>query len=400
MTAMHIGINALALRSGEYSGVHVAARGAINAVVGHAAPDDRFTLYVQRKLPRNLPQPGETVRHVPPFWPVGWRAGRITWEQFRLPARVFADHVDLLWCPAYVMPRTCLKPVVLSVHDLFALRQPEVCTRANRSHFVRMLPKSLARARCIVVPSDWVRQELVAYARTLRDEEQPPVDLGDVEERTRVIPWGVDERFAPVQDPAQRETVALRYGLPPRFVLYVGRVEPKKNVRRAVEAYFAAVMSKGLPHRLVLLGPRGWGEEKQVARLIRNLGLEQKAVCLGFVPDEDLPAIYSLADCLLFPSIAEGFGLPVLEAMACGTPVVASGIPPLAALTDGVAQLAPPEDLPGLRAALEAVLANPARARELADKGRMRARAFTWQAYGKAMVALFQGVILEDRANR
>jgi len=392
---MHIGFNALTLKGGEYSGVHVAVRGLANALVQGAGAEDRFTVYAQREA-AGLPRASERVRLLRPLWPVGWRVGRITYEQFRLPGRVFRDGVDLLHCPAYVMPHWCLKPVVLSVHDLFALRQPELCTAANRSHFSRMMPKSLARARRIIVPSAWVGDEILAY-----DRAQPEgTRIADLAAKIRVIPWGVDARFQPVTDERRREEVAIRYGLPPKFVLWVGRLEPKKNMEKAVEAYFAAIMSKSLPHRLVLVGPRGWGVVAQMRRTIRHLGLDGKAVLAGFIPDEDLPAIYSMAACLVFPSLAEGFGFPVLEAMACGTPVICSDIPPLRALAGEAAERVPPGDLPGLRLALEKVLCDEDLARTLAARGTERVKEFTWEAHAAKTRSLYEDVILEDRRAR
>ncbi len=430
---MHIGINALILRRGEYSGVHVSVRGMMRAVVDACAPDDRFTLYVQRKTPDGLPgatkfseasrdghdgsggepdarnRSADRVKHLKPFWPVGWRAGRITYEQFVLHQRVFSDKIDLLHCPAYVMPHWCLKPVVLTVHDVFALRNPELCTKANRTHFRRMMPKSLARARRIVVPSQWVRDEILAWAREVREQGEDGrkflarsdlLEEPELVRKIQVIPWGVDARFRPVQDANQREEIALRHGLPPKYVLYVGRMEPKKNVRRVVEAYFAATASAGLPHRLVMAGPRGWGVDGKIRRMIIGLGLESKVVLPGFVPDRDLPAIYSMASCLLFPSRAEGFGLPVLEAMACGAPVVCADIPPLRELAGDAGILVGPDDLPGMRTALEKVLGQDEVARELTGKGLVRARKFSWQAHAQQTLSMYQAVILEDQRSR
>jgi len=390
---MNIAINALILRRGEYSGVHVAVRGLINAVAEAAGPDERILLYVQRRPPPGLPPPTADgrVRHIRPLWPVCWRAGRITWEQFRLYSRVFADGVDILHCPAYVMPHWCLKPTAITVHDMFALRQPHLCTVSNRSHFQRMLPKSLLRARRVLVPTAAVRDEIIAW--NAEQEKRIP----DLECKITVIPWGVDERFRPVEDEKQREALALRYGLPPKFVLFVGRPEPKKNLRRLVEAYFAAIMSRKLPHRLVLVGPRGWGVERGLRRLIEELDIENRVVRLDFVPDADLPAIYSSASALAFPSLAEGFGLPVLEAMACGTPVICSDIPALREVAGEAALLVKGDDLPALRLAFEEVLGREETALRLRAAGLARAALFNWQHHGSRTLEVYREVAAADR---
>lgn len=389
---MHIGINSLILRPGEYSGVHVAVRGLLGALAEHADGGTRLTLYVQRTPPEDLPGPDERIAHVRPFWPVGRRTGRVTWEQLRLPSRVFADGVDLLHCPAYVMPRTCVKPTVVSVHDIFGLTMPQLCTRGGRNHLSRMLPPTLERAQRVIVPTDHVRQEILHW-NSARSDPFPGLD-----EKLRVIPWGVDERFAPVEDQAARERLELKYGLPPHFVLFVGRVEPKKNVQRVVQAYFSAVMSRGLPHRLVLAGPQGWGAPAEVKRIVKELGLAEKVHFLGFLPDEEMPTLYSMASALFFPSFAEGFGLPVLEAQACGTPVVCGDIAPLREVAGDAARFAPPADLPALREALEAVLGDDKTARQLAEAGQANAAKYTWERHAENTLALYREVLAEDAA--
>jgi glycosyltransferase involved in cell wall biosynthesis len=302
--------------------------------------------------------------------------------------------VKLLHCPVYVCPTLAHVPAVVNVHDLFALRAPALCTRANRGHFGKMLPAALERARRIVVPTGWVRDEALDW--NARREEP----LADFEARLRVVPWGVDERFGPVMNRDPLEALRRRHGLPERYVLYVGRVEPKKNVRQVLEAFFAATAARSLPHGLVMAGPRGWGAERGVRRLIRNLALEPRVRRLGFVPDGEMPALYSGADALLFPSMAEGFGFPVLEAMACGTPVVATDIPPLREVAGGAAHLVPPGDLPALRLALETVLTDRMHAAELIHRGKARAATFTWRAHAEATVRLYREVLAEDAAAR
>ncbi len=390
---MRIGINTLILGPGQYSGVQTAVGELTRAVVASAPTEMEFRLYAHHRPPAELPAANGRVAWSQPLTPRLGRAGRIIWEQFRFPGRAMADGLDLLHCPAYVMPVMCLKPVVVNIHDLFALRQPQVCTRANRAHFWRALPRTLARAQRVIVPTAWVRDEILAYAAEKRD---PEISSG-LAAKIRIIPWGVGERFAPVTDPDRRSAVAARYGLPPRFVLFVGRLEPKKNIRRLIEAYFAATAEHGLPHRLVLAGPPGWVEPKATLRLIRELGLEEKVIRPGFIAPEDLPAVYSLAEAFFFPSRWEGFGLPVLEAMACGTPVVAGDIPALREVAGEAAQFAAPDDLRALRETLGAVLTNRELAADLAARGRRRAAEFSWSRTARQTLDLYAEVIACDR---
>ncbi|MBN2712860.1 MAG: glycosyltransferase family 4 protein, partial [Planctomycetes bacterium] len=281
-------------------------------------------------------------------------------------------------------------PVVISVHDMFALRMPQLCTVANRSHASRNMPESIRRAARIVVPSEWVKLELLEWNQGLEEK------IDDLEEKTAVIPWGVDSRFAPVTDSKRLEEVQLKYGLPPKFILFVGRIEPKKNVTRIIQAYFAATAANGLDHRLVLVGPKGWGAVREVETMITELGLKDKVVRPGFIPDEDLPAVYSLASAAMFPSFAEGFGFPLLEAQACGTPVIASNIPSLEEIS-GAAKPVKPDDLPTMRVALEEVLMNDNESGKMREAGLTHASAFTWKAHAEKTFALYEQVINEDR---
>jgi glycosyltransferase involved in cell wall biosynthesis len=357
--------------------------GMTRALLQEAPAEARFTLYVPRGFEETRLPDREGVVLQRSLLAGRNRTLRILWEQFRLHSRVFRDGADLLHAPCYVMPVMCLKPVVLTVHDLFALNHPALCRKGNASHYGRMMPKSIRRAARVLVPTHAVKRELVDTITDIRSD------------RVTVAPWGVDPCFRPVDDPARREAVALKYGLPPRFVLHVGREEPKKNLRQVVEAYFAATAVRKLPHRLVLAGPKGWGGAR-LKRIIRELNLEEKVVRPGFIAEEDLPAVYSLAEALLFPSLAEGFGFPVLEAMACGTPVIAAAIPALREVAGEAALLVPPAELPPLREALERVLTEEACARELAAAGRRRAAEFTWQRHAGITLETYREVLAAD----
>lgn len=389
---MNIGFNALTLLPGEYSGVHVATRGLLNSLLPQLSAEDRLTLYTQRRTPANLPLDDPRVQQIKPSWPVHWRAGRITWEQFRLFRRVFEDGIDLLHCPAYVMPRMCMKPVVVNVHDVFALRMPLLCTRANRGHFRRLLPISLDRASRVIVPTNYVKDEILQWNTSRKD------DILNLAEKTRVIPWGVDARFQPITDPQKREDLALKYGLPPKFILFVGRVEPKKNIPTLIQAYFAAVMTAQLPHRLVMVGPKGWGTDGKVRTTIHEHEITDRVCTPGFIPDIEMPTLYSMAEALIFPSYFEGFGLPVLEAMACGTPVIASETPALKEVAGEAALFIHPQNLPQLREAIENVLTNEPLRQKLIAAGKKRVAKFTWQAHAAATLEIYREVIAEDQA--
>lgn len=246
----------------------------------------------------------EGVRCVRAPRATAWRAGRILWEQGRLPGLGTSDRLDLLQAPGYVLPLRMKVPVVLLVHDLIALEHPELCRRANRWHYALAVPASIRRAAAIVTFSDYVKRSI---------QER----FGAAAPRVTVIPPGVDDGFHEAVDEERLRRVRRSYRLPPRFVLFAGDDEPKKNLARLIQA-----------HRIAR--ERGWVDGELVLTRGRRQGAYPSGVCaLGFVPSEDLPALFRLARVLAFPSLVEGFGLPVLEAMASGVPVVCSRVPAL-----------------------------------------------------------------------
>jgi glycosyltransferase involved in cell wall biosynthesis len=377
---MRIAFNLHAL-TGSFTGVQQTMRTLLESLC-REAPEAQFLAYAPWGFDRSLLPEAENLTVRGSWARQGNRTLRILWEQFALYRRAGRDGAGLLHAPCYVMPVWSTVPVLVNVHDILAFTRPELCTAANRSHFRRFLPKTLERAARVVVPSSAVKREIIDTFQDLPHE------------KIRVLPWGVEPAFAPVADEAKRRGVALRYGLPPAYILHVGRREPKKNIRQVIEAYFSARATMKIPHRLVLAGPEGWGT-RELDKIVRELGLEEMVLRLGYVPREDLPAIYSMASALVFPSLAEGFGLPVVEAMACGTPVIASDIPALREVADTAARLVAPGALPELRLALEELLTDEALAEEHARRGLERAREFSWAEHARRTVRLYREILGE-----
>lgn len=235
------------------------------------------------------------------------RGARILWEQLVLPERLRTEAVDLVHAPAYVLPLRLRTPSVLTVHDLLTITHPELCKPETRVHYGLLLRHSIRRARKVIVPSHTVRDQL-------RDH------LGVAEDKIVVVLPGLDAHFHRAPERRDLEDVRARYRLPRDFILVPGRLEPKKNLPRLIAAFHAA-KRLGLPGELVLMGASGWG--------VRSLHLADLACVrwIGYVSPADRPLLYRLASAVAFPSLAEGFGLPVIEALACATPVVASDVP-------------------------------------------------------------------------
>ncbi len=390
---MRIGIDAMLLW-GEWTGIGRS----IWEVAKRLSADGRgheYVFYASRgfREKKALASPHFRLRRT--WFHARNRTLRVFWEQLRLPFRMMPDGIDVLHAPAYVMPRMAANfvPVVVTVHDTIALRRPDLVRRASRSHLKRFLPRTLDRAELVLVPSQTVAHQLDELFGSLeRDRDRQKPRSGNwLAEKTRVVPFGVGPEFRPIEggalDDARRD-LAARFGIESPYVLFVGRAEPKKNLPTVLQAYFATVMAGSLPHELVLTGPGA--RSRRVAKLVRRLGIEQRTHRLGYVAEGDLPRLYAAADCLLFPSLMEGFGFPLLEAMACGTPCVISEDPALRELAAGAAVTAAARRLDLLRLALERVLTKRRHAEELRARGLERAKAFTWERTVDLTVAAYE----------
>jgi glycosyltransferase involved in cell wall biosynthesis len=367
---VRVGIDGLLLW-GEYSGVErTIAR--LAATLPRVDLGNDYVLYV----PADTPGVGETppnlrLRRAP--FAGRHKAMRILWQQACLPRTLAEDEVDVLFAPGYTLPLRWRGPSVLLVHDVIALTHPELARPANVWHYGLMLPRSARRAGRIVVPTTQVRDEVVRVC-------------GVPAERITVVPHGIEPHFRPVEDAAVLARVRTRYSLPERFVLSVGNLEPKKNLPCLLEA-FALLRREGLPHALVLAGKEGWGVS-ELGATIERLGIAD-AVCFpGFVADDDLPALYSLAELFVFPSLVEGFGLPPLEAMACGTPAIVADVPPFAETVGDGAVRVDPHRPEAIAAGVRRVLEDDALRQRLREAGLRRAAGYTWEAAAECIVRL------------
>ena len=361
---MRIGIDATALPprpvgAGNYI-IHFTRALAQQTATEH--PDSELVIFVQNARQSLLaiePSARVNVVSLPDQSPLR----RLAWEQMALPGLIRHYRLDLLHSLHYTMPGLAPCPVIVTFHDMTFFLFPHLHILPKRIFFQNMIRFSARRAAALLAVSESTRQDSIRL-------------LGLTPERITTTPLGVTSGFTPVRDRARLDVVCQKYRLPERFVLYVGLLEPRKNLPALLRA-FGQISDRFPGHQLVLVGRQGWMVE-QVFELVESLGLKERVCFTGYVESEDLPALYSLADVFVYPTFYEGFGLPVLEAMACGAPVITSRVSSLPEIAGDAGVLLDPEDETQLAGALERLLRDPAERVQRAARGLELARAFTW----------------------
>lgn len=302
-------------------------------------------------------------------------AARILWEQAVQPWAARREGVDLLHGPAFVGPLLSGRPFVVTIHDLSFLRYPHNFRAGNRRYLQVFTRLSVQRARRVIAVSESTKRDVVHY-------------YGIPPDRVDVIYHGVDAQFQPL--PAA-DVAAFRagQGLPERFLLFVGTLEPRKNVAHLLQAY---ARLPGPRPPLVLVGGKGWLYDEIFAR-VETLGLAGEVRFAGYVPAGDLPWWYNAAELFVYPSLYEGFGLPVLEAMACGVPVVCSDVSSLPEVAGDAALLVDPLDTNDLAEAMTCALEEADLRQGMIAKGLAQAARFSWERAARQLVDTFDALL-------
>ncbi len=326
--------------------------------VRRVRPEDRFA---EPYLPARIPFPFKKIvrkAHTEPRF-----------------AAVF-DRVDIVWGTSYVLPT--LKKIsckqIVTVHDMAAVYYPETIPE-KMLQTLSDLPYHLDAADAVFVVSEATKVDVVKH-------------FGTDAKKIRVIYNGVSDRFRRLD--GSLEVARNRYRLPKRFFLFVGTVEPRKNLVRLIQAFNR--VGKELDQDLVIVGAKGWMASPLFDEINRS-PFRDRIHLTGFVEEVDLPAVYNLADALIYPSLYEGFGIPVVEAMACGTPVVTSNVSALPETANDAAVLVDPLDTDRLAHAMERIVHDEELRASLRAKGLVRARRFSWDASARDVVRCFRDLI-------
>ena len=318
-------------------------------------------------------RPRLRVIHVDP----ASRAARLVWEQTTLPPLLRRLRIDVLHSPHHHTPLAAEQRRVVTFHDVTFLLLPQRYPPARRLYLEVVTRASARAADAIITPSQAVRHDVIDR-------------LGVPGERIVAIPEAAGPQYAPIEGEEALNRLRWRYRLPSRYILSVGSLEPGKNRARLIRAC-ARLRRAGIDCPLVVAGQPAWRYEGEL-ELVRRLGLDQQVRFLGYVPDGDMPTLYGGATLLAFPSLYEGFGLPVLEAMACGTPVVTANVSALAEVAADAALLVDPRDVAALAEAMGRVLSEGELRADLRARGLARAKQFSWQRAARETLSLYEVV--------
>ena len=339
--------------------------------------DNEYVAFYNRPTDAQVDAPLDRLPHITTNLPAKpWRMSALLAHLTRIPQDRLFPGIDVFHATDNLLPRLSQVRSVFALQDLIFRFYPETHKPLNRWFLTLMMPRFLQAADAVIAISECTSKDAVRL-------------YGLDEAKIRVIYAAVSPSFH-ARAPEAISLVRRKYGLPDSFILSVGTIEPRKNLTSLLEAY-RALKNEGSDCKLVIVGKKGWLYEGFFMRL-RELGLEQEVVFPGFVPDDDLPALYSAADLFAFPSLYEGFGLPVLEAMACGVPVVTSNTSSLPEVAGEAALLVDPKSVEALVAAMRRVLDDTALQAEMRARGLKRANRFTWEETARRTAEVYREV--------
>ena len=385
---MRIGINALFLQKPTTGmGQHL-----LHLLQGLDSLDDKDQQYMllaprfRRAYTVRAPQLSDRFREVEvvsALARLGENVEQVWWEQVGIVLAGMREKIDLLHGPYWSNPLWSPWPTVVTVHDVIQFVLPEYAWRKISRVYFGLVSAGARRAQAVITVSECSKQDIMKI-------------LGLGPERIHVIGNAVDASLYPVRDAWLLANVRERYGIAPRFVLYFGGFDMRKNVPRLIEAYARLPEVLRREYQLVIAGRYqhlGHPLYPDPRQTVRRLGLDGNVIFTGQIREQDKAPLYSAATVFAFPSLYEGFGMPVLEAMACGTPVVTSNVSALPEVAGDAGLLVNPYEPAAISEALAELLESAARRDDLARRGLERARRFTWPQVAEQTVRVYKQIL-------
>lgn len=309
----------------------------------YTAPENtsRFISIIQRGFPGNL------------------------WLQLQVPQLIKKHQIDLFHSPFGVISFRVNCATINTVHDLAFQFYPNLTDLKNRILLPRLVPKSLNLATAIIVDSEATKHELI-YLYKIPDR------------KISVIHLAAGSQYHQFPKDIARKTIMDKYHFNSPFILFVGTLEPRKNISILLKAYQQLSPELRNQYKLVLVGKKGW-KHQSIFDLVAELKIQEQIIFTGYVPEEDLPVFYNAASIFVYPSLYEGFGLPVIDAMSCGLPVITSNTSSMPEIVSYAGILIAPDDLSGLTTAITSLLTDRELSNHIAEKAITRARLFSWR---------------------
>lgn len=292
---------------------------------------------------------------------------------------LFESDADIFHFFNYIVPPKIRGRIIVTIYDMVYKLFPETMARSNYKRLEKELKSSADRADKIVTISMNSKKEIMEY-------------LDVAEDRIDIVYPGIDANIYSKDFPPQRfEETKAKYRLPSRYILYLGTLEPRKNIGRIIDAYVLFIKEADEEINLVIAGKKGWMFD-EIFKKVEDYGLEDKIIFTGYVDEGDKPLIYKMSDLFIFPSLYEGFGMPVLEAMAAGVPVITSNTSALPEVAGDAALLINPLDVEDIAYAIKKLMKDEALRNSLIQKGQKRSRDFSWKKSAEKLLDIYREV--------
>jgi len=303
-------------------------------------------------------------------------------EQIWLPYIIWKEKTNLLHFPAFPPGLLIFKKHIITIHDATIWKYPETLSWKGKFYMKPLITLATKRTLKILTISENSKKDIIKFSRLLLNKV----------ENTGIA---ISEIFKPITNKIKLEEIKKKYNLNSKFILSVCSLEPRKNLVNLLMAYRSLKkINPKIQHKLVLVGRKAWGKNL-ISNKIKKLKLENDVIMTEYVPKEDLVCLYNLATMFVFPSIYEGFGLPPLEAMACGTPVVSSNASSLPEVVGNATLMINPYDIKEIVNAINTLICNPELRNKLIEKGKMRVKIFSWENVARKIINIYQSLMLD-----
>ncbi len=317
------------------------------------------------------------------LWPSGHRQfkgtmERLLWEQYHLVMAAHREEVDLIHSPCFSAPRFTSIPKIVTAHDLIVLKNPKIMPLGSRLYFSKFIPASYKTADHIIAVSRATKNDLINI-------------LGIHPDQITVIHHGVNPSYNRVTNPHEINRIRFKYHAPFEFFLMVGSFEPRKNIEPVIDA-FSRISDESNMLKLVLSGKPNSYQDKMI-EMVNDLGLEEQVLFPGYISDNELATLYSIATAFLFPSDAEGFGLPLIEAMSTGSPVIASNLPVFHEIGGDAVSYVPSTDPDTLSEEMLKMLTDPKYRAGFVRNGLARSLNYNWVEAARETVKVYKRVL-------